>query len=52
MTLGKSNTPSMTSKRPPVWRQTKEQKIDNKVARLFENYKLIDEAANIAPARN
>jgi hypothetical protein len=42
----------MTNKRPPVWRQTKEQKIDNKVARLFENYKLIDEAAQIAPGRN
>jgi len=42
----------MVNKKPPVWRKTKEQKVDNKVARLFENYKLIDEAAAMAPGRN
>jgi hypothetical protein len=33
-----------TEARPPCWRKTQATRVDNKVARLFESYKLIDEA--------
>ena len=31
--------------RPPCWRKTLATRVDHKVARLFESYKLMDEAA-------
>ena len=32
--------------KPPCWRKTKQEQVDNKVGNLFESYRAIDKAAH------